>query len=183
MPTFPYPYLYSLLIPIGPHSCRVIHAYPSNLPTNPFSSFTHHYFFSLYSTILSLPLQCRAVHPQPAAPSEPMITNPRMDLTSSESNFLSASASMQSQLQLLLAKSEEIEPLARWRVRSSWWRCCWTPTGCMDWFVGDIQHLRAGIRNFKCKLYKATNQNGGATYIHCTAGLRKAPVATLAYMF
>ena len=79
----------------------------------------------VYQMVLRLALQCRAVHPQSAAPPEPRITNPRMDLTSSESNFLSASASMQSQLQLLLAKSEDTEPLTRWRVRSSWWLCRW----------------------------------------------------------
>ncbi|KAB5539018.1 hypothetical protein DKX38_016551 [Salix brachista] len=52
---------------------------------------------------------------------------------------------------------------------------------------GDIQHLRARIRDFDpfdlriqlpavvSKLHKAINQNGGVTYIHCTAGLGRAP--------
>ncbi|KAL0322191.1 UNVERIFIED_CONTAM: Phosphoglucan phosphatase DSP4, amyloplastic [Sesamum calycinum] len=52
---------------------------------------------------------------------------------------------------------------------------------------GDIQHLRAEIRDFDAfdlrmrlpavvsKLYKAINRNGGVTYIHCTAGLGRAP--------
>ncbi|KAL7228580.1 hypothetical protein ACSBR2_007316 [Camellia fascicularis] len=51
----------------------------------------------------------------------------------------------------------------------------------------DIQHLRAAIRDFDgfdlrmrlpavvSKLHKAINQNGGVTYIHCTAGLGRAP--------
>ncbi|KAF1860619.1 hypothetical protein Lal_00021664 [Lupinus albus] len=57
----------------------------------------------------------------------------------------------------------------------------------------DIQHLRAEIRDFDSfdlrmrlpavlgELYKAVNSNGGVTYIHCTAGLGRAPA--LAYMF
>ncbi|MED6108880.1 Phosphoglucan phosphatase DSP4, chloroplastic [Stylosanthes scabra] len=60
---------------------------------------------------------------------------------------------------------------------------------------GDIQHLRAQIRDFDgfdlrmrlpavvSKLYKAINSNGGVTYIHCTAGLGRAPAVALAYMF
>lgn len=60
---------------------------------------------------------------------------------------------------------------------------------------GDIQHLRAEIRDFDAfdlrmrlpavvsKLYKAINRNGGVTYIHCTAGLGRAPATALAYMF
>ncbi|KAG8651782.1 phosphoglucan phosphatase DSP4, amyloplastic isoform X2 [Manihot esculenta] len=52
---------------------------------------------------------------------------------------------------------------------------------------GDIQHLRAEIRDFDAfdlriqfptvvrKLYRAINRNGGVTYIHCTAGLGRAP--------
>ncbi|KAG6758562.1 hypothetical protein POTOM_038921 [Populus tomentosa] len=60
---------------------------------------------------------------------------------------------------------------------------------------GDIQHLRAQIRDFDAfdlrirlpavvsKLHKAINQNGGVTYIHCTAGLGRAPAVALAYMF
>ncbi|KAI3470553.1 hypothetical protein Pfo_027216 [Paulownia fortunei] len=59
----------------------------------------------------------------------------------------------------------------------------------------DIQHLRAEIRDFDAfdlrmrlpavvsKLHKAINQNGGVTYIHCTAGLGRAPATALAYMF
>ncbi|KAL5709697.1 Phosphoglucan phosphatase DSP4 [Ranunculus cassubicifolius] len=59
----------------------------------------------------------------------------------------------------------------------------------------DIQHLRAEIRDFDAfdlrlrlpavlsKLYKAVNRNGGVTYIHCTAGLGRAPAVALAYMF
>ncbi|CAH1438086.1 unnamed protein product [Lactuca virosa] len=59
----------------------------------------------------------------------------------------------------------------------------------------DIQHLRAEIRDFDAtdlrlrlpavvsKLYKAVSQNGGVTYIHCTAGLGRAPATALAYMF
>ncbi|RDX66325.1 SEC12-like protein 1 [Mucuna pruriens] len=51
----------------------------------------------------------------------------------------------------------------------------------------DIQHLRAQIRDFDAfdlrmrlpavvsKLYKAITSNGGVTYIHCTAGLGRAP--------
>ncbi|GAB2276837.1 Phosphoglucan phosphatase DSP4, chloroplastic [Dionaea muscipula] len=59
----------------------------------------------------------------------------------------------------------------------------------------DIEHLRAEIRDFDgfdlrmrlpaviSKLTKAINRNGGVTYIHCTAGLGRAPAAALAYMF
>ncbi|PKI68576.1 hypothetical protein CRG98_011062 [Punica granatum] len=59
----------------------------------------------------------------------------------------------------------------------------------------DIEHLRARIRDFDAfdlrmrlpavvsKLYKAINRNGGVTYIHCTAGLGRAPAVALAYMF
>ncbi|KAK6929123.1 AMP-activated protein kinase, glycogen-binding domain, partial [Dillenia turbinata] len=59
----------------------------------------------------------------------------------------------------------------------------------------DIQHIRAEIRDFDAfdlqmrlpavvsKLYKAMNRNGGVTYIHCTAGLGRAPAVALAYMF
>ncbi|XWS66258.1 hypothetical protein CRYUN_Cryun05aG0184100 [Craigia yunnanensis] len=60
---------------------------------------------------------------------------------------------------------------------------------------GDIEHIRAQIRDFDSfdlrlrlpavvsKLYKAINRNGGVTYIHCTAGLGRAPAVALAYMF
>ncbi|XP_050210145.1 phosphoglucan phosphatase DSP4, amyloplastic [Mercurialis annua] len=60
---------------------------------------------------------------------------------------------------------------------------------------GDIQHVRAEIRDFDAFdlrirlpavisiLNRAINKNGGVTYIHCTAGLGRAPAAALAYMF
>ncbi|GFP90981.1 phosphoglucan phosphatase dsp4 amyloplastic [Phtheirospermum japonicum] len=60
---------------------------------------------------------------------------------------------------------------------------------------GDIQHLRAEIRDFDAfdlrmrlpavvsKLHKAINKNGGVAYIHCTAGLGRAPATAVAYMF
>ncbi|KAJ4837139.1 Phosphoglucan phosphatase dsp4, amyloplastic [Turnera subulata] len=60
---------------------------------------------------------------------------------------------------------------------------------------GDIEHLRASVRDFDAfdlrirlpavisKLYKAINRNGGVTYIHCTAGLGRAPAAAMAYMY
>ncbi|XP_022765509.1 phosphoglucan phosphatase DSP4, amyloplastic-like isoform X3 [Durio zibethinus] len=61
---------------------------------------------------------------------------------------------------------------------------------------GDIEHIRAQIsRDFDSfdlrmrlpavlsKLYKAINRNGGVTYIHCTAGLGRAPAVALAFMF
>ncbi|CAA2953560.1 phosphoglucan phosphatase DSP4, amyloplastic isoform X3 [Olea europaea subsp. europaea] len=59
----------------------------------------------------------------------------------------------------------------------------------------DVQHLRAEIREFDAfdlrmrlpsvvsKLGKAIDQNGGVTYVHCTAGLGRAPAVVLAYMF
>lgn len=59
----------------------------------------------------------------------------------------------------------------------------------------DIQHVRAEIRDFDAfdlrsrlpavvaKLHKAISQNGGVAYIHCTAGLGRAPATALAYMF
>nr|XP_043616630.1 phosphoglucan phosphatase DSP4, amyloplastic-like [Erigeron canadensis] len=59
----------------------------------------------------------------------------------------------------------------------------------------DIEHLRAEIRDFDAfdlrlrlpyvisKLHKAVKRNGGITYIHCTAGLGRAPATALAYMF
>ncbi|XP_062091917.1 phosphoglucan phosphatase DSP4, amyloplastic [Humulus lupulus] len=59
----------------------------------------------------------------------------------------------------------------------------------------DIEHLRAEIRDFDAhdlrvrlpavvsKLYQAVNRNGGVTYIHCTAGMGRAPATALAYMF
>lgn len=60
---------------------------------------------------------------------------------------------------------------------------------------GDIEHVRAEIRDFDAfdlrmrlpavvsKLHKAINRNGGITYIHCTAGLGRAPAVAVAYMF
>uniref|UniRef100_A0A1D1ZB83 Dual specificity protein phosphatase 4 n=1 Tax=Anthurium amnicola TaxID=1678845 RepID=A0A1D1ZB83_9ARAE len=60
---------------------------------------------------------------------------------------------------------------------------------------GDIEHCRAEIRDFDAfdlrmrlsavvsKLHKAINRNGGITYVHCTAGLGRAPAVALAYMF
>ncbi|KAL3342715.1 hypothetical protein AABB24_026645 [Solanum stoloniferum] len=60
---------------------------------------------------------------------------------------------------------------------------------------GDIEHLRAEIRDFDAfdlrlrlpavirKLNNAINRNGGVTYIHCTAGLGRAPAVVLTYMF
>ncbi|VFQ62667.1 unnamed protein product [Cuscuta campestris] len=60
---------------------------------------------------------------------------------------------------------------------------------------GDIEHVRTEIRDFDAfdlrmrlpavvsKLHKAINRNGGITYIHCTAGLGRAPAVAVAYMF
>ncbi|KAK9124039.1 hypothetical protein Sjap_013641 [Stephania japonica] len=54
----------------------------------------------------------------------------------------------------------------------------------------DIEHIRAEIRDFDAfdlrlrlpavvsKLYQAIKRNGGVTYIHCTAGLGRAPAVT-----
>nr|XP_010918600.1 phosphoglucan phosphatase DSP4, amyloplastic isoform X2 [Elaeis guineensis] len=59
----------------------------------------------------------------------------------------------------------------------------------------DIEHYRAEIRDFDAfdlrirlpavvsKLHKAINCNGGVTYVHCTAGLGRAPAVALAYMY
>ncbi|KAF5733706.1 phosphoglucan phosphatase DSP4 chloroplastic-like isoform X1 [Tripterygium wilfordii] len=59
----------------------------------------------------------------------------------------------------------------------------------------DIEHIRAEIRDFDAFdlrmrlpavlgiLYKAINRNGGITYVHCTAGLGRAPAVAVAYMF
>lgn len=58
-----------------------------------------------------------------------------------------------------------------------------------------IEHIRAEIRDFDgfdlrmrlpavvSRLHKAINCNGGITYIHCTAGLGRAPSVALAYMY
>ncbi|XP_048490856.1 phosphoglucan phosphatase DSP4, amyloplastic isoform X2 [Beta vulgaris subsp. vulgaris] len=59
----------------------------------------------------------------------------------------------------------------------------------------DIEHIRAEIRDFDAfdlrtrlpavvsKLYKAVNRNAGVAYIHCTAGMGRAPAVALAYMY
>ncbi|KAM3316665.1 hypothetical protein ACQJBY_034669 [Aegilops geniculata] len=59
----------------------------------------------------------------------------------------------------------------------------------------DIEHCREEVRDFDAfdlrlrlpavisKLYKLASHNGGITYIHCTAGLGRAPAVALAYMF
>ncbi|KAL6847570.1 hypothetical protein ACP4OV_022596 [Aristida adscensionis] len=59
----------------------------------------------------------------------------------------------------------------------------------------DIEHCRAEIRDFDAfdlrlrlpavvsKLHKLISHNGGVTYIHCTAGLGRAPAVALSYMF
>ncbi|XP_068645435.1 phosphoglucan phosphatase DSP4, amyloplastic-like isoform X2 [Aristolochia californica] len=58
----------------------------------------------------------------------------------------------------------------------------------------DIEHIRAEIRDFDdfdlrirlpavlSKLYKAVKRDQGVTYIHCTAGLGRAPTVALALM-
>ncbi|XP_042395298.1 phosphoglucan phosphatase DSP4, amyloplastic-like isoform X2 [Zingiber officinale] len=60
---------------------------------------------------------------------------------------------------------------------------------------GDIEHIRAEIRDFDAfdlrirlpavvsKLYNSIKRNRGVTYVHCTAGLGRAPSVMLAYMF
>uniref|UniRef100_A0A2N9EM96 Uncharacterized protein n=1 Tax=Fagus sylvatica TaxID=28930 RepID=A0A2N9EM96_FAGSY len=47
----------------------------------------------------------------------------------------------------------------------------------------DAFDLRLQLPAAVSKLYKAINRNGGVTYIHCTAGLGRAPAVVLAYMF
>lgn len=59
---------------------------------------------------------------------------------------------------------------------------------------GDIEHCRAEIRDFDAfdlrlrlpavvsKLHKLIRRNGGVTYIHCTAGMGRAPAVAVAYM-
>uniref|UniRef100_A0A0D3BYK3 Dual specificity protein phosphatase 4 n=1 Tax=Brassica oleracea var. oleracea TaxID=109376 RepID=A0A0D3BYK3_BRAOL len=59
----------------------------------------------------------------------------------------------------------------------------------------DIQHIRCQIRDFDAfdlrlrlpavisTLYKAVQRNGGVTYVHCTAGMGRAPAVALTYMF
>uniref|UniRef100_A0A0C9RS01 TSA: Wollemia nobilis Ref_Wollemi_Transcript_15922_1648 transcribed RNA sequence n=1 Tax=Wollemia nobilis TaxID=56998 RepID=A0A0C9RS01_9CONI len=58
-----------------------------------------------------------------------------------------------------------------------------------------LQHIRAEVRDFDAfnlrmrlptvvgKLQKAIKNGSGITYIHCTAGLGRAPAVALAYMF
>lgn len=63
-------------------------------------------------------------------------------------------------------------------------------------FVGDVNHLRYAIRDFDpfslrrrlpgavAKLHRAAEASpGGTSYIHCTAGLGRAPGVALAYMW
>ncbi|KAG6765151.1 hypothetical protein POTOM_029169 [Populus tomentosa] len=47
----------------------------------------------------------------------------------------------------------------------------------------DAFDLRKRIPAVISKLYKAINRNGGVAYIHCTAGLGRAPAVAMAYMF
>uniref|UniRef100_A0A0E0J4R7 Tyrosine specific protein phosphatases domain-containing protein n=2 Tax=Oryza nivara TaxID=4536 RepID=A0A0E0J4R7_ORYNI len=47
----------------------------------------------------------------------------------------------------------------------------------------DAFDLRLRLPAVISKLHKLVNHNGGVTYIHCTAGLGRAPAVTLAYMF
>ncbi|KAK1261213.1 hypothetical protein QJS04_geneDACA002163 [Acorus gramineus] len=59
----------------------------------------------------------------------------------------------------------------------------------------DIEHYHVEVRDFDSfdlrmrlpiivsKLSKAIRRNGGVTYIHCTAGLGRAPSVALVYMF
>lgn len=43
----------------------------------------------------------------------------------------------------------------------------------------DAFDLRMRLPAVVSKLYKAINQNGGVTYIHCTAGLGRAPAVAV----
>uniref|UniRef100_A0A803MIR9 Tyrosine specific protein phosphatases domain-containing protein n=1 Tax=Chenopodium quinoa TaxID=63459 RepID=A0A803MIR9_CHEQI len=43
--------------------------------------------------------------------------------------------------------------------------------------------LRMRLPAVVSKLYKAMNRNGGIAYIHCTAGMGRAPAVALAYMY
>ncbi|CAD6252570.1 unnamed protein product [Miscanthus lutarioriparius] len=47
----------------------------------------------------------------------------------------------------------------------------------------DAFDLRLRLPAVVSKLHKLINCNGGVTYIHCTAGLGRAPAVALAYMF
>ncbi|RWR91947.1 phosphoglucan phosphatase DSP4, amyloplastic isoform X1 [Cinnamomum micranthum f. kanehirae] len=46
----------------------------------------------------------------------------------------------------------------------------------------DPFDLRLRLPAVVSKFYKAINRNGGITYVHCTAGLGRAPAVALAYM-
>jgi protein-tyrosine phosphatase len=60
---------------------------------------------------------------------------------------------------------------------------------------GDIEHVRMPIRDFDPfslrtnlpatvkRLCEAQRANGGTAYVHCTAGLGRAPGVALAYMW
>lgn len=49
------------------------------------------------------------------------------------------------------------------------------------WFHRDFDahDLRIRLPAVVSKLHKAINQNGGVTYVHCTAGLGRAPAVTV----
>lgn len=47
----------------------------------------------------------------------------------------------------------------------------------------DAFDLRTRLPAVVSKLYKAVNRNGGVAYIHCTAGMGRAPAVALAYMY
>jgi protein-tyrosine phosphatase len=61
--------------------------------------------------------------------------------------------------------------------------------------IEGIEHIRAPIRDFDpydlrlrlpvvvATLYKAAKKNGRISYVHCTAGLGRAPAVALAYMY
>ncbi|OAE26283.1 hypothetical protein AXG93_3040s1000 [Marchantia polymorpha subsp. ruderalis] len=61
--------------------------------------------------------------------------------------------------------------------------------------VDGIEHIRAQIRDFDpydlrqrlpqviATLYQATKKNEGTAYVHCTAGLGRAPAVALTYMY
>lgn len=61
--------------------------------------------------------------------------------------------------------------------------------------IEGIEHIRARIRDFDpfdlrnrlppvvATLYEAIKRNNGITYIHCTAGMGRAPAVALAYMY
>lgn len=49
------------------------------------------------------------------------------------------------------------------------------------WFIRDFDayDLRMRLPAVVSKLYKAVNRNGGVTYVHCTAGLGRAPAVAV----